>query len=85
MVADIRKMGIIALESQDWVASVMLPAMVAHVQGKMLIHAQLLDKKDVLAKVAGNGVKTRSQKNIEGFEVHQFFEREALELFLKSV
>ncbi|MCE2896313.1 MAG: hypothetical protein LW721_17910 [Flammeovirgaceae bacterium] len=84
MVADIRKMGILALESQQWVAEVLLPSLIKHLKGKPLIHAQLLDQKDILVKVSANGVKQRSTKAIENFELHQFSDRDELEKFLKS-
>lgn len=84
MVADIRKMGILGLESQQWVAEVLLPSLIKHLNGKPLIHAQLLDEKDILVKVSANGVKQRSTKAIENFQLHQFSDRDELEKFLKS-
>jgi hypothetical protein len=84
-VADIRKMGIISLESQQWVADVLLPALLKHLQGKSLIHAQFLDEKDVMVKVSANGVKKRSSQTMENFELHQFSDWNELEAFLRTV
>jgi hypothetical protein len=84
-VADIRKMGIISLESQQWVADVLLPALLKHLQGKSLIHAQFLDEKDVMVKVSANGVKKRSVQAIENFELHQFNDWNKLRTFLTTV
>jgi hypothetical protein len=66
------------------VAEVLLPSLIKHLKGKPLIHAQLLDQKDILVKVSANGVKQRSTKAIENFELHQFSDRDELEKFLKS-
>lgn len=84
-VADIRKMGIISLESQQWVADVLLPELLKHLKGKSLIHAQLLDEKDVMVKVSANGVKKRSAQTIENFELHQFSDLTKLKKFLTTV
>lgn len=83
-VADIRKMGIIGLDSQQWVAEVLLPTMIKHLKGKALIHAQLLDANEIMSKVAANGVKQKTMKSIDNFELHQFSDRVELEKFLKS-
>lgn len=84
-VADIRKMGIISLESQQWVADVLLPTLLKHLKGKSLIHAQFLDEKDVMVKVSANGVKKRSAQTIENFELHQFSDWNELKKFLATV
>ena len=83
-VADIRKMGIISLESQQWVADVLLPALLKHLKGKPLIHAQFLDEKDVMVKVSANGVKKRSAQTIENFQLHQFSDWNELTNFLSK-
>lgn len=62
-VADIRKMGIISLESQQWVAEVLLPKLIKQLKGKPLIHAQLLDEKDIMVKISANGVKQKNSEN----------------------
>jgi hypothetical protein len=84
MVADIRKMGIISIESQQWVATNLLPSLIAHLKGKPLIHAQLIDEKEVMSKISANGVKQKTAKAIDNFELHQFFNRKELEQFLLS-
>jgi hypothetical protein len=84
-VADIRKMGIISLESQQWVADVLLPTLLKHLRGKPLIHAQFLDEKDVMVKVSANGVKKRSAQAIENFQLHQFSDWNKLKTFLTTV
>jgi hypothetical protein len=83
-VADIRKMGIIGLDSQQWIVDVLIPGLIKHLNGKDLIHAQLLDSTEVLAKVSGNNVKQKAAQKVSGFELHQFTDRESLEKFLKS-
>ena len=50
VVADIRKLGIISPQWQQWVAEMLLPEMVHHLKGKPLIHAQLFDKNDIMVK-----------------------------------
>lgn len=84
-VADIRKMGIISVASQNWVVSNLLPGMVKHLNGKMLYHAQVVDPSEILSKVSGNNIKGRSSQVVEGFEVVQFSDEEKLKEYLKSV
>lgn len=83
-VADIRQMGIISLKAQQWVVENLLPGMLKHLNGKLLFHAQLLDAKDVLSKVSGSNIKSRSKELTQGFEVVQFTSEEELFRFLKS-
>ena len=71
-VADIRKMGIISLKSQQWVVDQLLPGMFAHLNGKKLYHAQLLDPKEILAKVSGNNIKQKSTSVSDKMEMEQF-------------
>ena len=71
-VADIRKMGIISLNSQEWVIKNLLPSMFKHLKGKTLFHAQLLDEKEILSKVSAANIKNKSSQVAEGFEVSQF-------------
>lgn len=84
-VADIRKMGIISVASQNWVVANLLPGMVKHLNGKMLYHAQVVDPSEILSKVSGNNIKGRSSQVAEGFEVVQFSDEEKLKEYLKSV
>jgi hypothetical protein len=83
-VADIRKMGIIGVASQQWVLTNLLPGMIAHLKGKTLFHAQLLDPKEVLSKVSGSNIKNKSQQVLEGIEVVQCTDVESLNAQLKS-
>lgn len=84
-VADIRKMGIISVASQNWVIANLLPGMVKHLNGKMLHHAQVVDPSEILSKVSGNNIKGRSSQVAEGFEVVQFSDTEKLNEYLGSV
>jgi hypothetical protein len=80
-VADIRKMGIIGVNSQQWVVTNLLPGMIKHLKGKTLFHAQLLDPSEVLSKVSASNIRNKSKQ--EGIEVVQFSSREELENQLK--
>src|SRR6478736_6773504 len=71
-VADIRKMGIISVNSQAWVVKNMLPGLLAHLKGKTLHHAQLLDPAEIMSKVSASNIKNKSSQVAEGFEVVQF-------------
>jgi hypothetical protein len=84
-VADIRKMGIISVASQNWVVANLLPGMVKHLNGKMLYHAQVVDPSEILSKVSGNNIKGRSSQVAEGFEVVQFSDTDKLNEYLKGV
>lgn len=84
-VADIRKMGIISVASQNWVVANLLPGMVKHLNGKMLYHAQVVDPSEILSKVSGNNIKGRSSQVAEGFEVVQFSDTEKLKEYLRSI
>ena len=82
--ADIRKMGIISVNSQKWVLENLLPAMIRHLKGKSLFHAQLLDPSEILSKVSGTNIKRKSHEVQEGFEVMQFSDPDELKRYLKS-
>ncbi len=84
-VADIRKMGVISPESQDWVSTVLIPGMISHLNGDTLYHAQLLDNLDIFATVGGSGVKQRTERSIPGFSLKQFSDINALTNWLKEV
>ncbi|MEM9829771.1 MAG: hypothetical protein AAF944_03995 [Bacteroidota bacterium] len=84
-VADIRRMGIISLQSQQWVVENLLPSMIRCLNGKTLYHAQFLDPSEVFSKVSGSNIKKKSSDEIEGFELKQFLDRESLESYLKNI
>lgn len=79
-VADIRKMGIISVNSQKWVLENLLPGMFKHLNGKILYHAQLLDPSEILSKVAAANIKNKSTT----VEVEQFSDRNELISRLKT-
>lgn len=84
-VADIRKMGIISLDSQNWVANHLIPSMFEHLKGKMLYHAQLLDASDIFAKVSGSNIKNKASDDETGFKVMQYSDKVELEKYLRSI
>lgn len=79
VVADVRKMGILSLESQAWVPEVLLPGMIAHLKGKTFYHAQFLDPSEIFAKVSAQNVKNKAEKNIPNFELKQFSTKSELD------
>lgn len=79
-VADIRKMGIISVNSQKWVVENLLPGMIKHLNGKTLFHAQLLDPSEIMSKVAASNIKNKSAT----VEVEQFADRNVLVNRLKT-
>lgn len=83
-VADIRKMGIISINSQKWVIEHLLPGMIKHLSGKKLYHAQLLDSSEIMSKVAGSNIKNKSATVAEDFEVEQFTDRNEMVGRLKA-
>lgn len=84
-VADIRKMGIISLGSQDWVVKNLLPGMLKHLKGKKLYHAQFLDSAEILSKVSAANIKNKSTKVADDFEVVQFTNDKDLNEYLRSI
>ena len=84
-VADIRKMGIISLASQQWVVNTLLPGMIKHLNGKKLYHAQFLDPKEILAKVSAGNIKKKETEVAKDFEVAQFADVAELHVYLKRV
>ncbi len=84
-VADIRKMGIISVNSQSWVLKNLLPALISHLRGKTLHHAQLLDPSEIMSKVSAGNIKNKSSQVAEGFEVVQFTSEEEMTTYLKSI
>jgi len=83
-VADIRKMGIIGVNSQKWVVDVLLPGMVEHLKGRTLFHAQFLDPKEIMAKVSGGNIKNRSSQTLDKLEMRQFTDAVEMNAFLKN-
>jgi len=83
-VADIRKMGIIGVNSQKWVVDVLLPEMVEHLKGKILFHAQLLDPMEIMAKVSGGNIKNRSSQTLNKLEMRQFTDAIEMNAYLKN-
>lgn len=84
-VADIRKMGVISIESQRWVVDNLLPGMIKHLKTKDLIHVQLMDEADIFSKIAANKIKDKSCQSTKGVQVLQFSDRAKMDIFLKSV
>lgn len=83
-IADIRKMGIIGVNSQQWVVNVLLPGMVEHLKGKTLFHAQLLDSSEVMSKVSGGNIKNKSSQTIDKLEMRQFTDVVEMKQFLRT-
>lgn len=83
-VADIRKMGIISIGSQEWVLKNLLPGMIKHLNGKKLFHAQLLDPSEVMAKVSGVNIKNKAKTVAEDFEVIQFTNEKEMNEYLSN-
>ena len=84
-VADVRKMGIISVKSQQWVLDQLLPQMIKHLDGKTLHHAQLLDPSEILSKVSAANIKSKSKQVADGFEVVQFSDEKELTAYLKTI
>lgn len=84
-VADIRKMGIISLEAQNWVVENLIPGMSEHLEGKPLHHAQLIDPNEVFAKVSGSNIKNKVGKEEDGFAVRQFSDESELSAYLSKL
>ncbi|MFN8437553.1 MAG: hypothetical protein U0V72_07915 [Cytophagales bacterium] len=85
VVADIRQMNMISVNAQKWIVTVLFPEMLKHLAGKPLIHAQLLNDKDIMSKVSALNVKNKAKNLVEGFEVFQFSDENELIDFLKDV
>ncbi|MEO1052955.1 MAG: hypothetical protein AAFX87_20135 [Bacteroidota bacterium] len=83
-VADIRRMGIISLESQNWVLENLLPKMITHLKGKQLYHAQWIDDTEIMSKVSGGNIKNRAKNVSEGLQVIQIFTEPELHEYVKQ-
>jgi hypothetical protein len=75
-VADVRKMNIISLEAQQWVLNNLLPGIIKHLNGRKLYHAQLLDPKEIMSKVAASNL--RKKTTAIGFTIEQYGEEQSL-------
>ena len=69
---DLRKMGVISLASQKWVVDNLLPGMIKHLNGKRLLHAQLLDPSEIFSKVSASNIKNKSTVLESSFDLLQF-------------
>ena len=83
-VADIRRMGVISVASQQWVVKNLIPGLMKHLNGKPLFHAQLMDPVEIFAKVSAKNIKNKSAQEIPGFNVAQFYDVASLENYLSS-
>ncbi|SMG46013.1 hypothetical protein SAMN05661096_03209 [Marivirga sericea] len=79
VVADIRKMSIISLEAQAWIVENLFPGLLKHLQGKKLFHAQLIDPKEILSKVAASNLRKKSVVVEKGFTIEQFVDEHTME------
>jgi hypothetical protein len=84
-VADIRKMGVISIESQKWVSSDLIPGMMKHLGGEIPVVVQLLDESEIFSKIAANRIKEKVKDDKKGFQVMQFTDRKKMETYLKGV
>lgn len=84
-VADIRKMGVISIESQKWVSSDLIPGMMKHLGGETPVVVQLLDESEIFSKIAANRIKEKVKDDKKGFQVVQFTDRKKMEAYLKGV
>lgn len=85
MVVDARNMGVIGLDSQKHIKDNLIPAMVAHLKGKIFYHAQLLSPSEVFSTVAANKIKEGSEQKVGDFMImRQFTDEEALLNWLKD-
>lgn len=78
MIADIRDMGILSIESQKWVSNTLLPTLLDLLKGKTLYHAQLLNSSEILSKVSANNVKRYAQSITSNFVMVQFDSEESM-------
>lgn len=85
VVADIRKMGIISVESQQYVVKTLFPGMIEHLNGKKLFHAQFMDPGEIFAKVSAQNIKNKGANAEQGFVVNQFTDMDELKKWLDSV
>jgi hypothetical protein len=84
-VADIRRMGVISLNSQEWVVKELLPGMVKHLRGKELFHAQLLDPVEIFSKVSASNIKRKAITIADKFDVYQYTDEAELKEHLLAL
>lgn len=84
-VADIRKMGVISVSSQQWIVKTLIPGLIAHLKGKPLFHAQFLDPAEIFSRISAKNIKVKSAQEIKEFNVEQFSDRVELEKYLYSI
>lgn len=84
-VADIRKMGVISIDSQKWVSDNLIPGIMKHLGGEIPVVVQLLDESEIFSKIAANKIKETVRDDENGFSVVQFTDRKKMEAYLKSV
>lgn len=82
---DIRKMGVISIESQKWIVDNLIPGMIKHLAGQAPIVAQLLDEAEIFARFAANKINEKVNGDKTGLQVMQFTDRAKMEAYLKSV
>lgn len=82
---DIRKMGVISIESQKWIVDNLIPGMIKHLAGQAPIIAQLLDEAEIFARFAANKINEKVNGDKTGLQVMQFTDRAKMEAYLKSV
>lgn len=86
MVVDARHMGVISIDSQNYVKDTLLPAMQKHLDGKTFYHAQLINPSDIFSKIAANKIKNGAEENIqENFVMKQFTEMEDIHSWIRSL
>jgi hypothetical protein len=78
-------MGVISTESQKLVVDYLLPGMVKHLNGKDLIHVQLVNEADVFSKIAANTIKDKSSRTMKSIQISQFYDCAKMEAYLKSI
>jgi hypothetical protein len=81
--ADIRKMGVLGIDSQSLIITKPLPGMISHLQGRKLYHVQLIDPGEIMAKVTANNVKHKSKN--ESVEIVQFIDERKAMSYMMSV
>lgn len=84
-IADIRKMGLLSVDSQKWIVDVMLKKMAEHVKGRPFIHLQIIDNNETLSKISGSNIRYKARDISSGFEILQFYDLPSIEKYLKEL
>jgi hypothetical protein len=82
-VVDVRKMGMISINSQKWILDTFLPKMVFHLNDRKLLYVQLVDNKELLSKVCASNIANRARQISTKVEVIQFADEREMNAFLK--